>query len=194
MPKQLLIEKKATAVAMLCEGNSNRGVERMTGIHRDTIMRLGVRVGTGMRKVKDELFINLSTTGVGVDELWGFIGSKEKEAKKRKLVGKGDVLTWVALDADSKLVHSWHIVRHQQANSDIFIRDLAKRLVKRPQITSNAFKAYKNSIKDEFGSEVDYGSLVKVYKTQITRYCSIEHKFSMPEVENVKKELCRKTR
>ena len=104
MPKHLDINQKATAISMLCEGNSIRGVERMTGVHRDTIMRLAVRVGEGMGKVQNELFVNLNSKQIEVDEIWGFIGAKESTAKEKNLGSEyGDVWTWVALDAESTI-------------------------------------------------------------------------------------------
>ncbi|MDB4223818.1 hypothetical protein N9850_08595 [Granulosicoccus sp.] len=188
MPKHLDIEKKTLAISMLVEGNSIRGVERMTGVHRDTIMRLGVRVGNGMKTVQDEMFTNLNTTRVEVDEMWGFIGAKEKVAKRNQLSGKGDVWTWVALDADSKLVPAWHVGGRTQADSDKFIGDLKKKLVKRPQISSDALHAYRNSIEAEFGSEVDYGSLVKVFKSG-GGAGPHDNRYSQPEIKSIKKNV-----
>jgi predicted Fe-S protein YdhL (DUF1289 family) len=83
MSNNLSTEKKTAAVSMLCEGNSIRAIERMTGIHRDTIMRLGVRMGEGCSRIMDERFRNLSIPQVQVDEIWGFIGAKRNTAKEK---------------------------------------------------------------------------------------------------------------
>jgi len=191
MPMKLDIEKKTLAVSMLVEGNSIRGVERMTGVHRDTIMRLGVRVGEGMKKIQNELYTNLQTTRVEVDEMWGFIGAKQKTAERDMLAGKGDVWTWVAIDADSKLVPSWHVGSRNQEDAHVFIGDLGKRLVNRPQISSDALRSYKEAIETEFGSEVDYGSLVKVYRSDGKAGSAPERdrRVSQPEVVSVKKSV-----
>ncbi len=187
MANRLDIDKKTTAISMLCEGNSIRGVERMTGVHRDTIMRLATRVGEGMKKVQDELYVSLSTERVEVDELWGFIGAKQSTVNTRKLnPAKGDVWTWVALDADSKLVPCWHVGGRTQADADRFIGDLASRLVKRPQISSDALKAYRAAIAYEFGNEADYASIVKTFKHS---ELSQTRRYSPPEVFSVKKEV-----
>jgi len=186
MPKHLDINMKATAISMLCEGNSIRGTERITGAHRDTIMRLAVRVGNGMKKVQGSMFNNLSTERVEVDEMWGFIGAKASTAKKKNLVGKGDVWTWVALDSDSKLVPTWHVGGRTQADADAFIGDLSSRLVKRPQISSDALKAYQGAIEESFGSEVDYGSIIKTFKHS---ELSETRRYSPPEVFSAKKEV-----
>src|SRR3954468_5992090 len=103
MAHKLDTEKKTQAVAMLCEGNSIRSVERMTGIHRDTIMRLGVRMGEGCKAIMDEKLRNLDSRLIEVDEVWGFIGMKQRTARGKKAGrGMGDVWTWVALDAETK--------------------------------------------------------------------------------------------
>ena len=187
MPKKLDIEKKTIAISMLCEGNSIRGVERMTGIHRDTIMRLAVRVGNGMKTVQDEMFTGLNTERVEVDEVWGFIGAKKATVKRNQLSAEyGDVWTWVALDADTKLVPTWHVGGRTAGDADAFIGDLKKRLVKRPQISADALRAYESAIEEHFGTEVDYGSIIKTFKhsnlEKTTRY-------SPPEVIDIKKEV-----
>ena len=187
MPKKLDIEKKTIAISMLCEGNSIRGVERMTGIHRDTIMRLAVRVGDGMKKVQDELFTGLDTDRVEVDEVWGFIGAK-KATVKRKALSKdyGDVWTWVAIDAESKLVPTWHVGGRTFDDAYVFIGDLKKRLVKRPQISADALKSYEGAIEDHFGANVDYGSIIKTFShTALER----PQRYSPPEVISIKKEV-----
>ena len=100
MSNQLKTEKKITAVSMLAEGNSIRSIERMTNIHRDTIMRLGVRMGEGCKRIMDEKMRNLPCKVVQVDEIWGFVQMKEKTAKRIAPNSEaGDVWTWIALDA-----------------------------------------------------------------------------------------------
>lgn len=179
MPKHLEIEKKTTAISMLCEGNSIRGVERMTGIHRDTIMRLAVRVGSGMKELQNELY-----TALELDEMWGFVGAKQATAKRRGLKGKGDVWTWIALDSESKLVPAWHVGQRSQADADTFIADLKSRLVNRPQISTDGLRAYAEAIEAEFGNEVDYGSIIKTFKHSDL---SATRRYSPPEVFSAKK-------
>src|SRR4051812_24463628 len=100
MANQLSSERKTTAIQMLCEGASIRAVERMTGIHRDTVMRLGVRVREGCKAMMDEKLRDLPCKNVQVDEVWGFIGMKAKTARIVKAAPQfGDVWTWIAIDA-----------------------------------------------------------------------------------------------
>src|ERR1700739_3685972 len=90
---------------MLCEGNSIRSIERVTGIHRDTVMRLGVRIGQACAKIQDDKMRGLSCKQIEVDEIWGFVGAKRKNAARAGQYG--DVWTFIALDADTKLIPSF---------------------------------------------------------------------------------------
>ena len=184
MPKHTDIKLKTIAISMLCEGNSIRGVERMTGLHRDTIMRLAVRVGNGMKKVQDELFTGIRCERLELDEMWGFIGAKKATADRDMLEGKGDIWTWVALDADTKLVPTWHVGDRKQVDADVFLGDLKSKLVNRPQISTDGLAAYASSIHRAFGYDVDYGSVVKTFSdTQLQ-----EHRRRIPgEVTSNKK-------
>ena len=186
MPKHLDIEKKTIAISMLCEGNSIRDVERMTGVHRDTIMRLAVRVGNGMKQVQDELFTDLDSKRLELDEIWGFIGAKARTAKQKDLKGCGDVWTWIALDADTKLVPAWHVGGRTEVDAYQFIGDLKSKLVNRPQISTDALIHYATSIELQFGKDVDYGSVIKTFShTDLQN----SRRYSAPEVVSVKKEV-----
>src|SRR5271170_1967052 len=167
MSNQLSTEKKTMAVSMLCEGSSIRSIERITGIHRDTIMRLGVRVGEGCKQIMDEKLRNLSYNLVQVDEVWGFIGMKQrtaiaKRSKDDTKVG-GDVWTWIALDSETKLVPTFAVGDRSQYMANCFIEDLASRLSNRVQLSSDALRAYESAVERAFGSQVDYGSIFKTF-------------------------------
>lgn len=164
MANVLPIEKQTVIVSMLAEGNSIRSIERMTGIHRDTIMRLGVRVGEGCKRLMDEKLRNLNCARVEVDEIWGFIGMKQRTAAMKKAgPGNGDVWTWIALDAETKLVPSFAVGGRDQVMADAFIEDLASRLTHRVQITTDALAAYQGAIEKAFGTDADYGTIVKTF-------------------------------
>ena len=185
MSNNLSVEKKTVAVSMLCEGNSIRSIERMTGIHRDTVMRLGVRMGEGCAKIMDERFRALDCRVIQLDETWGFVGMKQKTANMQGASDQvGSVWTWVAIDAESKLVPSFHIGDRTQADADIFVEDLASRLTSRVQISSDALRAYQGAIERAFGSEVDYGSVVKIYSSA---QLEEQRRYSPPEVVSVEK-------
>lgn len=132
MPNNLPTEKKVLAVSMLAEGNSIRAIERVTGIHRDTIMRLGIRVGEACARIQDERFRNLNCLQIEVNEVWGFVGAKRKNAPR---VGAyGDVWTFIALDADSKLIPSFIVGKRDVYHTRAFMDDLAGRMANRIQV------------------------------------------------------------
>src|SRR5256885_791012 len=165
MSNTLKTERKAEVVSLLCEGASIRSIERITGIHRDTIMRLGVRVGQACASILDAKMRGLDCHHIEVDEVWGFIGKKEKHAttKESMLIGYGDVWTFIALDADTKLIPAFTVGRRDAYHAKSFIADLAERLSNRVQISSDSLKAYADAMERGFGSEVDYGQISKTY-------------------------------
>lgn len=124
-------------------------------------MSLGVRVGTACAKIMDEKMRGLSCQQIEVDEIWGFVGAKRKNAKR---VGAyGDVWTFIALDADTKLIPSYVVGKRDLYHARAFMEDLAGRLSRRVQLSSDALNSYPEAVERGFGSEVDYGQLVKTY-------------------------------
>src|SRR5437868_6443262 len=181
----LSFDKKTAVISMLCEGNSIRSVERITGIHRDTVMRLGVRVGAGCQRIMDEKMRDLSCRQIQVDEVWRFIGMKKRTAARlRRGREVGDVWTWVALDAETKLVPTFAVGDRSGYMADAFIEDLASRLSHRVQISSDALRAYTDAVERAFGAEVDYGSIVKTFSHSDLEE---QRRYSPPDVMNVKR-------
>lgn len=185
MANKLDLDKKTAAVAMLCEGNSIRSIERMTGIHRDTIMRLGVRMGEGCQAMMDEKLRNLDSRIIQVDEVWGFIGMKHKTARRNNVQGPvGNVWVWIALDAETKLVPTFAIGDRSQYMANNFMEDLAARLRHQVQISSDALPHYRGAIERAFGCQVDYGSIIKTYgHTDLEE----QRRYSPPEVVSVER-------
>ncbi|MEZ5404933.1 MAG: IS1 family transposase [Verrucomicrobiia bacterium] len=157
-------EKRVLAINALAEGNSIRSIERITGVHRDTIMRLGVRVGQACENLLDEKMRNLNSTNVQVDELWGFIGKKQKNASQEDYKeGLGDVWTFVGIDAETKIVPCYMVGKRDSYHAKAFLSDLASRLTNRIQLSSDSLRAYIEAVEVGFGSDVDYGQIVKTY-------------------------------
>ena len=161
MANKLKTEKKVAVISMLCEGASIRSIERITGVNRNTIMSLGVRMGTACKKLMDEKMRGLQCQQIEVDEIWGFVGAKRKNAKQAGAYG--DVWTFIALDADTKLIPSYVVGKRDLIHTRAFIEDLAGRLSRRVQISSDALNTYPEAVETSFGSEVDYAQLVKTY-------------------------------
>jgi len=190
-------DRQCQVIAALVEGNSIRSVERMTSIHRDTIMRLMVRVGEGCDRLMDEMMRGLTCQRLQLDEIWAYVGMKQKTARRLNKADEfGDLYTFVAIDADSKLVPCWHVGRRTWNDTVLFIDDLRGRLVGRPQITTDAFQAYYGAISRAFDRQVDYAQLIKVFASELNegggRYsppvmmkCEREDLIGRPDPEHI---------
>lgn len=164
MAYNLSNEKKVLTVSLLSEGTSIRSIERITGVHRDTIMRLGVRVGEACHHILDQKMRGLNCRNIEVDELWGFISKKNKNASpEERNTGSGDVWTFIALDSDTKIIPSYVVGKRDSYHANAFMDDLAGRVNNRVQISSDALAAYQDAVERGFGMDADYGVIVKTY-------------------------------
>ena len=162
---RLDIQDRARIIGCLVEGNSLRATSRMCDVSINTVTKLLVDVGTACDLYQNETLRNLPCKRLQLDEIWSFCGMKERNVPpmRKGQLGKGDVWTWVAIDAETKLVPSWLIGRRHAGYGKIFVKDLAGRLANRAQITTDGHKVYLQAMEDAFGSEVDYAMLVKMY-------------------------------
>lgn len=161
MANKLATEKKVAVIAMLAEGSSIRAIERITGVNRNTVMSLGLRVGQACKRIMDEKMRNLPCADIQVDEVWGFIGAKRKNAERTGHYG--DVWTFIGLDRETKLIPSFIVGKRDAYHAKAFMADLAGRMSRRIQISTDALAAYPDAIERGFGCAVDYGQLVKTY-------------------------------
>src|SRR5712691_4616641 len=162
---RLSLEDRARILGCLTDGNSMRATTRMCDVSINTVTKLLVDVGTACDLYQNETLKNLPCKRVQVDEIWSFVGMKEKNVPpmRRGDIGKGDLWTWVAIDADSKLVPSWLVGQRNSGYAKVFIDDLQSRLANRIQLTSDGLKIYINAVENAFGADVDYAMLVKLY-------------------------------
>ncbi len=162
---KLSTEKRAKIVAALVEGCSVRSVSRMTGASKNTIQKLQIELGAACSEYMDRTLRNLPCKRVQVDEIWSFVYAKQKNVKPAIAASRiaGDVWTWVAMDADSKLVCSWMVGQRDPVTARDFMDDLADRLANRVQLTSDGLKTYLMAVDKAFGNEIDYAMLVKIY-------------------------------
>lgn len=185
MPNILPFEKQTAVIHALAEGNSIRSIERMTGIHRDTVMRLGVKVGQACQTLLDEKMRDLELGSIEVDEIWGFIGKKQKSVRQHdNHLEVGDVWTYIALDVETKLIPSYVVGKRNAYHTNAFMYDLSARIKNRVQISSDGLASYAAAVERGFGSGVDYGQIVKTYASE-ERYA--QGKYSAPEVIAVEK-------
>jgi IS1 family transposase len=162
----LSIDKKVAVITALVEGCSVRSTSRMTGVAKGTILRLLETVGTACQEYHDSVVRNVSAKRVQVDEIWSFCYAKEKNATEEmwdRAGYAGDVWTFTAIEAQTKLVLGWMVGRRDAGCASEFLQDVAARLSNRIQLTTDGHKMYLAAVPDAFGSEIDYAQLVKVY-------------------------------
>lgn len=162
---KLSIQKRAMILTMLVEGMSMRSVSRTVGVSINTVTKLLIEAGEACAAYHDEAVRNVTASRVQCDEIWAFCYAKEKNVKRAKAApqGAGDVWTWTALDADSKMVLSYEIGDRSGATAIEFMDDLRSRLANRVQLTTDGHKAYLEAVEGAFGADVDFAQLVKLY-------------------------------
>ncbi len=158
-------EKQIQVLNALVEGNSIRATVRMTGVAKNTIQKLLLEIGEACQTYHDENVVGLTSKRVQCDEIWNFVGKKDKNCTPGELatVGVGSVWTWVAIDADTKLVISYLVGGRDSEYAYAFMQDVAYRIENRIQLTTDAHGAYFHAVRETFGNEVDYAMLVKKY-------------------------------
>lgn len=161
----LLIERQIAVISALVEGNSIRATVRMTGAAKDTVVKLLARIGKACGEYQDKTLRNLPCKRIQCDEIWSFCYAKEKNVPEdlRGKFGYGDVWTWTALCADTKLVPCWRVGRRSAWHAQHFMYDLASRLANRVQLTTDGHRAYLDAVDLAFGTQIDYAMLVKLY-------------------------------
>ena len=149
-------------------------------------MRLGVKVGQGCAILMDREMRNLPCTRLEMDEIWGFIGKKERNVKPEDGSDVGSVWTFCAIDADSKLVPAFRVGNRDAATADAFLADVAGRMRNRVQIYTDALGAYREAIEQAFGGDADYGQIVKTYGSITTED---NRRYSAPEFVSCEKKI-----
>jgi len=164
---RLSSKQRARIVAALVEGNSIRAACRMTGAAKNTAVKLLVDLGTACEQHQDRVMRDLPCQRLQCDEIWSFCWAKEKNVapERQGQFGYGDVWTWTAIDADTKLVPTWYVGRRTAEDAAAFMADLADRLAGRVQLTTDGHRAYLTAVPGAFGRDIDYAQLVKLYGT-----------------------------
>jgi IS1 family transposase len=157
-------DKQIEIIAALTEGMSIRSIERITGIHRDTIMRLGARVGRGCAELHDRMMVGLRVNRLELDELWSYVGRKRRQHEK-PIPGdpRGDQYTYVALASSTRAIIAYRTGKRDGATTDDFIQDLRQRVIGTPEISTDGYHPYKTAIRDAFGNRVAHGTITKTY-------------------------------
>lgn len=162
---KLSSDERARILHLLCEGMSIRAITRLTGASKNTVAKLLADAGRACAIYQDQAFRELPCTRIQVDEIWSFVYAKAKNVETAKAApeGAGDVWTWTALCADTKLLLSWLVGGRDAEYATVFMHDIRGRLLERPQITSDGHYAYLSAVDEAFGKEVNYAQIIKTY-------------------------------
>ena len=186
----LPFEKQTQVISALTEGCSIRATERLTGVNRNTIMSLGLRVGAGCARLHDRLMRNLQIGALELDEQWDFIHTKAKRVRQDDPAEYGDVWLFVALAATQKAVISYVVGERSSENTEALALDLRARIVNRPQITSDGYTPYPNAIDAAFNRDVDFAVLTKKYVGD-SNLPDAAHRYSPGHVAGVERTVIR---
>ena len=162
---RLPLEARAKILHMLVEGNSLRATSRTADVAYNSVLKLVSEAGKACSDYQDMVLRNLSCRRIQVDEIWAFYYTKQKnvESAKNPVEGAGDIWTWTAICADTKLVPSWLVGSRDADAANMFMQDLASRVAHRIQLTSAGHRPYLEAVEGAFGAEIDYSMLIKLY-------------------------------
>ena len=182
---QLTTERRAAVIAALVEGNSLRGTSRITGVARMTVEKLLREVGAACAAYHDANVRNVKAQRIQCDEIWAFCYAKNRAIKddpsiRERNKDAGDVWTWTAIDADTKLIVSWLVADRNLPSAIAFCQDVRERLANRVQLTTDAYRLYLTAVDKAFGVDVDYAQLHKIYASETTG------RYSPPKIVGVK--------
>jgi IS1 family transposase len=157
--------KRAQVIGALVEGASIRSISRMTGVARNTISTLLLDAGRACAAYQDKTLRNLKCERIQCDEIWSFVGAKDKNVptERQGEFGVGSVWTWTAIDADSKLICCWMIGNRDADAAYEFMKDLKSRLANRVQLTTDGHTSYLDAVGNTFGADIDFAQLIKIY-------------------------------
>ena len=160
---KLPLAKRVQILSMLCEGSSMRSISRVCDVSINTVTKLLVDAGETCLALHDELVRGVKASKIQCDEIWSFVGAKQRNVATAKGDPHGDVWTWTAIDSDTKLMVSYFVGDRSGQSAIVLMDDLRARLANRVQLTTDGHKAYLEAVEGAFGGDVDYGMLVKIY-------------------------------
>jgi IS1 family transposase len=176
-------------IACLTEGMSIRATERMTGVHRDTIMRLGAKVGRGCAELHDRMMVGIRTGRLELDELWAYVGKKQRHMKHTDShQEKGDQYTFVALASSTRAIVGYRTGKRDTATTQEFMADLSERVLGAPEISTDGFKPYQPAVRDSFKHSA-HGVISKTYSVTHLGMKAAQHRYSPAAVIAVEREV-----
>lgn len=182
---RLSLQKRTFILRLLTEGNSIRATGRLADVSKDTVLKLLVDMGTACGEYQNHTFKNLQCKKVQVDEIWEFIHAKNKRVTEDMPEDAGNVWTWVAIDADTRLVPCWHVGDRTLEDARKFMLDLASRMANKIYLMSDGFGDYPAAVEEAFGIDVNYGMVIKQYDGR-GRYKGVVRKTRVGDMGNNK--------
>src|ERR1051326_8240072 len=179
-------DRQSEIIAALTEGCSIRSVERLTGVHRDTIMRLGHDVGVGCGKLHDALVRDVRVNRIKLDEIWQYVGKKRNQVRPSDPLTVGDQWTFIALGGASKAIISYRTGKRTAHHTRLFLQDLRERVDGAPEISADAFRAYPMAVERVFGADCSFGTIDKSFSVDAAPEAA--RRYSPGKVVAVKRE------
>jgi len=184
-------EKQIEVIAALCDGLGVRATSRITGVNRGTVATLALKVGRGCAELHDRMMVGLRPSRLELDELWSFVAKKQARVGKNELAAAaiGDQYTYVALAASSRAIVSYFTGKRDSGNTHEFIADLRQRVIGSPEISTDGFKPYQNSIRAEFGNRIAHGVINKTYSVVNLGVTEASRRYSPAQVIAVERDV-----
>ncbi len=164
MANNLPLEKKSLILSLLCEGQSVRATSRLADVSHVTVLKLLLEAGARAQEIHEREMVNLQSNFVQVDEIWSYVGKKQKQLRPLDSEALGDQYVFVAMDAETKLVATYLVGKRNEENSISIMRELQYRISNKFQLTTDAFAPYFNAVDSVFGEDIHYGQIHKEYR------------------------------
>lgn len=159
----LPLSKQVEIISALCEGVGQRAVSRLFDVDRKTVARLALRVGRGCAELHDRLMVGIRVNRLELDEAWSFVGKKQKNVLRHEIPVKGDQYVFIGMAGTQKAIIAWRVGKRDSDTTLEFLHDLRGRVIGQPEISTDGFAPYRNSIRDTFGDSASHGVIVKTY-------------------------------
>jgi IS1 family transposase len=182
-------DQQIQVIAALCDGLGIRATARITGVNRETVGTLALRVGRGCAELHDRMMVGLRVNRIEMDELWAYVGKKQRRMTKEDGIDKGDQYTFVALAASSRAIIAYQTGKRDGFTTNDFVRDLSERIIGRPEISSDGYGPYITAIRQAFGARADYGQIIKTYSVTNLTTTEASRRYSPAEVVAVSREV-----
>jgi IS1 family transposase len=184
-------DKQIEVIAALCDGLGIRAASRITGVNRGTVAALALRMGRGCAELHDRMMVGIRTSRLELDELWAYVGHKRNPQRGKPSLSpeKGDQYTYIALAASTRAIVAYRTGKRDSDTTMEFIYDLRERVIGMPEISTDGFLPYQNSIRDAFGNRVAHGTIVKTYSVTHLAVKEAARRYSPAQVISVSRDV-----